>query len=55
LAERTKNVINEHLHDEEKILPTIMEIPSKEAEYDPTKDSMLVQAATKLFGSEAGL
>jgi len=55
LAERCKNVINEHLNDEEKILPTIMEIPSKEAEYDPTKDSMLVQAATKLFGSEAGL
>ena len=55
LAERVRNVINEHLNDEEKILPTIMEIPSKEAEYDPTKDSMLVQAATKLFGSEAGM
>ena len=32
-----------------------MEIPSKEAEYDPTKDSMLVKAATKLYGQEAGM
>ena len=32
-----------------------MEVPSKEAEYNPRKDSMLVQAAMRLFGGEAGL
>ena len=37
------------------MLPIVMEIPSKESDYDPTKDSMLVQAATRLFGGEAGL
>eukprot|EP00355_Strombidium_rassoulzadegani_P000676 CAMPEP_0168613928 /NCGR_PEP_ID=MMETSP0449_2-20121227/3707_1 /TAXON_ID=1082188 /ORGANISM="Strombidium rassoulzadegani, Strain ras09" /LENGTH=39 /DNA_ID= /DNA_START= /DNA_END= /DNA_ORIENTATION= len=32
-----------------------MEIPSKDCPYDPTKDAMLVSAASKLFGQEAGL
>jgi len=27
------------------MVPTILEIPSKDAPYDPTKDSMLVAAA----------
>ena len=55
LAERVRNMIVEHQNDEEKLLPTILEIPSKDAPYDPTKDSMLVAAAQKLFGQEAGL
>ena len=55
LAERIRDQIVEHQKDETKILPTIMEIPSKDAPYDPTKDGMLVSAATKLFGAEAGL
>ena len=41
--------------DEEKLLPTILEIPAKESPYDPTKDTMLVAAASKLFGMEAGI
>ena len=48
-------MIVEHNENDEKLLPTIMEIPSKDAPYDPTKDSMLVAAATKLYGGEAGL
>jgi vacuolar-type H+-ATPase subunit F/Vma7 len=48
-------MIVEHQESETKLLPTIMEIPSKEAPYDPTKDAMLVSAATKLFGVEAGI
>lgn len=55
LAERIKDKINEHHKNEEVLLPVVMEIPSKEKEYDPTKDTMLVQAATRLFGGEAGL
>ena len=55
LAERIRDKIIELQEDEERILPVVMEIPSKEAEYDPRKDSMLVQAAMRLFGGEAGL
>ena len=55
MAERVRNMIVEHQSDEEKVLPTVMEIPSKDAPYDPTKDSMLVAAAQKLFGAEAGI
>jgi vacuolar-type H+-ATPase subunit F/Vma7 len=55
LAERVRNIIVEHNNDEEKILPSILEIPSKESPYDPTKDSLLVNAASKLYGEEAGM
>ena len=55
LAERVRNMIVEHQDSETKLLPTIMEIPSKDSPYDPTKDGMLVAAATKLFGAEAGI
>ena len=48
-------MIIEHNNDEEKLLPTILEIPAKDSPYDPTKDTMLVAAAAKLFGMEAGL
>ena len=48
-------MIVEHQDSETKLLPTIMEIPSKDSPYDPTKDGMLVAAATKLFGAEAGI
>ena len=54
-AERVRNMIVEHQESETKVLPTVMEIPSKDCPYDPTKDGMLVAAATKLFGAEAGI
>ena len=54
-AERIRNMIVEHQGDEDKLLPTILEIPTKECPYDPCKDSMLVKAASKLYGLEAGL
>ena len=44
LAERVRNVIVEFEENEEKLLPTILEIPSKDAPYDPEKDSMLKKA-----------
>ena len=55
MAERVRNMIIEHNNNEEKLLPTILEIPAKDSPYDPTKDGMLVAAAAKLFGMEAGL
>ena len=54
-AERIRNMIVEHLANEEKILPSVLEIPTKECPYDPCKDGMLVKAASKLYGLEAGL
>ena len=47
-------MIIEHNEDEEKVLPSILEIPSKDCPYDPLKDSMLVMAASRLYGQEAG-
>ena len=55
LAERVRSMIVEHQESETRILPTVMEIPSKDAPYDPTKDGLLVTAATKLFGAETGM
>jgi V-type H+-transporting ATPase subunit F len=55
LAERLRNMIVAHQNDEEKLIPTILEIPAKDAPYNPCKDAMLVAAAQKLFGQEAGL
>ena len=55
LAERARSMIVEHSENEERLLPTIMEIPSKDAPYNPEKDGMLVQAAAKLYGAEAGM
>jgi V-type H+-transporting ATPase subunit F len=55
LAERVRNMIVEHENDELKLVPTILEIPAKDSHYNPTKDSMLVKAAQKLYGQEAGL
>ena len=54
-AERVRSMIVEHTENEEKILPTVMEIPSKDQAYDPTKDSMMISAASKLYGYEAGM
>jgi V-type H+-transporting ATPase subunit F len=51
VAEMIRNRIVEHL----EVLPTIMEIPSKDVPYDPTKDSVLVKAARNLFGHEIGM
>lgn len=48
-------MIVEHENDEMKLVPTILEIPSKDAQYNPIKDSMLVKAAQKLYGQEAGI
>lgn len=51
VAEMIRNRIVDHLD----VIPTIMEIPSKDTPYDPTKDSVLVKAARNLFGQEIGM
>ena len=40
-------------HDE--VIPTVMEIPSKDYAYDPEKDTILCRAARILFGNEIGM
>lgn len=37
------------------MLPTILEIPSKEKPYDPTIDPVLLKAASVLYGVDAGM
>ena len=39
-------------HD--KIIPTILEIPSKDNPYDPEKDTIVTRAAAILWGAETG-
>lgn len=51
VAEQIRNLIAEH----DAVLPTILEIPSKDFAYDPEKDTILVRAARILFGNEVGL
>lgn len=51
IAEAIRNKIAEH----EEVLPTIMEIPSKDVPYDPTKDTVLCKAARMLYGNEVGM
>jgi hypothetical protein len=34
------------------IIPTILEIPSKDPPYQPEKDALLISAASKLFGAD---
>jgi vacuolar-type H+-ATPase subunit F/Vma7 len=46
-----RNLIAGH----EEVIPTIMEIPSKDFAYDPLKDTILTRAAKILFGAEIGL
>ena len=50
IAERVRNIIIEH----EKVIPTILEIPSKESPYDPEKDTIVVRAASILWGADTG-
>ena len=51
IAERVRNIIIEH----EKVIPTILEIPSKDTPYDPEKDTIVVRAASILWGSDTGM
>ena len=51
MAERVRQIIVEH----EKVIPTILEIPSKGTPYEPEKDTIVVSAASKLWGLDTGL
>jgi V-type H+-transporting ATPase subunit F len=51
VAEQIRNLIAEH----DAVLPTILEIPSKDYAYDPEKDTILTRAARILWGNEAGM
>ena len=51
IAEQIRNLIAEH----DAVLPTIMEIPSKDTPYDPLKDTVLCRAARMLYGNEVGM
>ena len=51
VAERVRNTIVEH----EKVLPTVLEIPSKDTPYDAEKDTIVRRAAAILWGSDTGL
>lgn len=51
IAEQIRNLIAEH----NEVIPTIMEIPSKDVPYVPVKDPILVRAARMLYGSEVGM
>ncbi len=51
IAEQIRNLIAEH----DQVIPTIMEIPSKDVPYDPLKDTVLCRAARMLYGNEVGM
>jgi V-type H+-transporting ATPase subunit F len=49
VAEMIRNLIAEY----EGIVPTVLEIPSKDAPYEAEKDSILIKAARILYGGDA--
>ena len=51
VAERVRNIIVEH----NKVLPTILEIPSKDTPYEADKDTIVKRAASILWGSDTGM
>ena len=51
VAERVRNIIVEH----EAVMPTILEIPSKDTPYEPEKDTIVVRAASILWGHDTGM
>jgi len=53
VAERVKHIIADR--DAEEAIPTILEIPAKDYPYDPEKDTVVVRAASILWGSDTGM
>ena len=51
VAERVRNIIVEH----DKVLPTILEIPSKDTPYEADKDTIVKRAAAILWGADTGM
>ena len=51
IAERVRNIIVEH----EKVIPTVLEIPSKDTPYEANKDTIVKRAAAILWGGEVGM
>ena len=46
-----RHLISQH----NEVIPTILEIPSKDMPYNPEKDSILQRAARQLFGSDKAM
>ncbi|CAI2384734.1 unnamed protein product [Moneuplotes crassus] len=44
--------IRELITAHEAVIPTILEIPSKDIPYDPSEDSILILAARQLYGTD---
>ena len=51
IAERVRNIIVEH----DKVMPTILEIPSKDTPYEADKDTIVRRAASILWGVDTGM
>jgi len=49
IAEMIRNLVAEY----EGIVPTVLEIPSKDVPYEAEKDSILIKAARILYGGDA--
>lgn len=50
IANTIRNVVDEYANDGEKIVPTVLEIPTKDIPYDPKKDPIM-QRVQMFFGS----
>ena len=47
--------IKELITAHSSIIPTVLEIPSKDIPYNPTEDSVLLLAARQLYGAESAM
>jgi V-type H+-transporting ATPase subunit F len=48
IAEEIRELITAHM----EVIPTVLEIPSKDFPYDPEKDFVMLSAAKKLYGAD---
>jgi len=52
ITQKVAESIRNHIFNYTEVVPTVLEIPSKDSPYDPSKDSLMERAARQLFGAD---
>ena len=54
ISQNVAEIVREIIVAHDKVIPTILEIPSKGTPYEAEKDTIVLSAASKLWGSDTG-
>ena len=55
ISQNVAEMVRDVIVSNEKVIPTILEIPSKGTPYEADKDTIVISAAAKLWGADTGL